>query len=74
MKIVEVFPRTVLFIKTDESNMPYRRSENSDQKVVMWEELTVGNWYTHDQEKNEELEAAYQDWLRADNQTGGEEK
>ena len=69
MKIVEVFPRTVLFIKTDESNIPYRRSENSDQKVVMWEELIVGNWYTHtfDQEKNEELEAAYQDWLRADN-------
>ena len=65
MKIIEVSPRTVQLIRTDESDMPYRRSENSAQKVVMWEELDMGNWYTHDKEEADELELAYQEWLRA---------
>ena len=66
MKIIEVSPRTVQLIRTDESDMPYRRSENSAQKVVMWEELDMGNWYTHDKEEADELEVAYQEWLRAE--------
>ena len=65
MKIIEVSPRTVQLIRTDESDMPYRRSENSAQKIVMWEELDMGNWYTHDKEEADELEVAYQEWLRA---------
>ena len=65
MKIIEVSPRTVQLIRTDESDMPYRRSENSAQKIVMWEELDMGNWYTHDKEEADELELAYQEWLRA---------
>ena len=66
MKIIEVNARVVHIIRTDESKMPYRRSENSAQKVVMWEELDMGNWYTHDKEEADELEVAYQEWLRAE--------
>ena len=66
MKIIEVSPRTVQLIRTDESDMPYRRSENSAQKIVMCEELDMGNWYTHDKEEADELELAYQEWLRAE--------
>ena len=66
MKIIEVNARVVHIIRTDESKMPYRRSENSAQKIVMWEELDMGNWYTHDKEEADELEVAYQEWLRAE--------
>ena len=66
MKIIEVNARVVHIIRTDESKMPYRRSENSAQKIVMWEELDMGNWYTHDKEEADELEVAYQEWLKAE--------
>lgn len=66
MKIIEVNARVVHIIRTAESKMPYRRSENSDQKIVMWEELDEGNWYTHYQAEADELEVAYQEWLRAE--------
>ena len=72
MKIIEVNACVVHIIRTDESKMPYRRSENSAQKIVMWEELDLnvaydeGNWYTHDKEAADELELAYQEWLRAE--------
>ena len=66
MKIIEVNARVVHIIRTDESKMPYRRSENSAQKIVMWEELDMGNWYTHDKEEADELELAYQEWLKAE--------
>lgn len=64
MKIIEVNASVVHMIRTDESKN--RRSENSAQKIVMWEELDGGNWYTHNKAEADELELAYQEWLRAE--------